>query len=1796
MIRDASTRFARQVSEMVIVAKDPKASGNIHYGRNSLTRLRARVYTFLDHPRYQKNYLFYFPAILYHVVLYFALCVTGLTLEMRDHNWLREFARQKWGLIDFDARWCAEVIGMVCSVFLVAEYVLRVWSCVSNNVYGGDPKELNAARIRENHRRGRLRYCLEWLNLLELVITIVTAFAYFVWTPHSHLRFAIFARAIHWDKSVHAWRLIQKIGRKGFRIIVPSWAIAYIIMALQSCAVYNCEMYYRLENETLADAKKTIDSLIESSYSVASLEDYDSKRIELRRSLTHFQTTIGTYSTTIASFRRQVDKMKSDTPEQQDSKKKEQKLFEELRTGDDGGIDYDDVSLSESLLPSIISVVDQTLAFAKSDAMTKMEIEARKESIHQAMSIQSQPVHDSTTTQFTPILTQNEHMSTVISTLIERLNAPPLPPITLIPFDGESTHWESLYSQYSSEIGAMSHLSDHAKLVYLRNALTGAALRSVEGIPIEGKNLKSTIARLKSVYGRSKRSNTILINQLFSIRPKSFTLEDQLECTQQLINKIHQLEDQSMVDNFALINQIAGTIHSKHLKKMYQLEPSTMKEALFHIESDLREQLEIAKLESTFRSTTRSGFHQPRERPHNPINDKFIKPSITKPYKGPSCVYCGKHEFSHCTTITSISERKAILRDKKLCSKCLSSMHPSIQCDRKCQQCTKPHHKSICDSPSNNHKQNQSTIAASITSNHSFSGIARLFTAKASLQNPINNTSATKHVFLDAGAMVSVITRSLANELNLKPHSSLPMIISGVGGESTSGDVHDVVTVNIMTTKGLYSINALIMDTVITRSMNLQPLSSEDYEIVQAQCGDVPHLTQSTIVSPDLLIGITDTQRILADSKTTTLPSGYMLTQSILGPIITGQPNSNRSISHHSTLDQSILTSLITDVPFDKRVEQYLSVDEAGREYSITEAEARLESNHKVENHFHETVEKINGHYQVQYFIKPESVNLPTNYELACSRLRSTIHSLSKNVTHLEFYNSIINDQLTAGMIEEAYHPSDQQCHYLAHQAILRLDKPTTPLRIVYDASAKLKGKSCLNDIPRYNSMSSSNEIHLVAFADASKLAMGAVIYLWTSEKSTILMCRSRLAPAKSKATIPKLELNALVMAHTLLKYAVDSIRKEFPSSIIHTHSYSDSAITLFWCLNDPNKKNNGPFVANRVNSIREISSSLSSIPNVHYHQPKYVRTDANPADHITRGLSANEMNDPTHMWWNGAPWMKDPPEKWPNDPIPPTADPPYARVIELVPSSLIDLNRCSSLSKAINITGFMLRFIQRITSKSTNATLKGKFNQFAMSSTTSLSSLERKRAFHSLIHNHQSSTIQTHEPWIKNGLISKDESDIWRANSRLDHSSISLDARSPILIPTSRDSKFARLLITDAHERMFHADSDIKDLGQSLWYTYVTAMTIGYGDFTPKTALCRTMSIVLGYCSNGLVFSIQTAVSLFLVKHASLLKLNVFYNIIYQSIAEEAHARNDKKVQNLAAKVIQSWARFHLCRRKFPSSDKFIEICCQKLYAAKQKIEKQRQVAGMMLPAKRLIKRAKRSSLTRQRSGVLDAFASPPPAHALARKRGSLPNQLHSLFSMTMATAAVFGNRVDSPDSAIAEDHDYSVTNQNTVDERFLRMHNKQAHRDSGISSISRCKTNREEFGPLVMMIQFLLFGHFKRRFRNTEFRKPPEQKVADEQRTMFGIVKSVENQFELLVTRHEGNRREQEHLERAATRISGLASKMTERMEEVDKLRKQECPIDPQSELRKRKATNVETEKKTSRDFHCKRKNTIV
>ena len=63
-------------------------------------------------------------------------------------------------------------------------------------------------------------------------------------------------------------------------------------------------------------------------------------------------------------------------------------------------------------------------------------------------------------------------------------------------------------------------------------------------------------------------------------------------------------------------------------------------------------------------------------------------------------------------------------------------------------------------------------------------------------------------------------------------------------------------------------------------------------------------------------------------------------------------------------------------------------------------------------------------------------------------------------------YDAVTREQIKNGVVEEASEPETGEVgrvHYLPHHAVIRRDKETTKLRIVYDASCKSNGTS-LND------------------------------------------------------------------------------------------------------------------------------------------------------------------------------------------------------------------------------------------------------------------------------------------------------------------------------------------------------------------------------------------------------------------------------------------------------------------------------------------------------------------------------------------------------------------------------------------------------------------------------------------------------------------------------------------------------------------------------------------------------------
>ncbi|XP_068720408.1 uncharacterized protein [Montipora capricornis] len=113
-------------------------------------------------------------------------------------------------------------------------------------------------------------------------------------------------------------------------------------------------------------------------------------------------------------------------------------------------------------------------------------------------------------------------------------------------------------------------------------------------------------------------------------------------------------------------------------------------------------------------------------------------------------------------------------------------------------------------------------------------------------------------------------------------------------------------------------------------------------------------------------------------------------------------------------------------------------------------------------------VEFVEGRYQVRLPFKEDHDLLPDNFALCKSRLVSLLKRLSVKPDVSRQYNDVIREQLKQGIIE----PVDQgttngvgKVHYIPHHEVIRVDKETTKLRVVYDASAKAQSTTpSLND------------------------------------------------------------------------------------------------------------------------------------------------------------------------------------------------------------------------------------------------------------------------------------------------------------------------------------------------------------------------------------------------------------------------------------------------------------------------------------------------------------------------------------------------------------------------------------------------------------------------------------------------------------------------------------------------------------------------------------------------------------
>lgn len=313
---------------------------------------------------------------------------------------------------------------------------------------------------------------------------------------------------------------------------------------------------------------------------------------------------------------------------------------------------------------------------------------------------------------------------------------------------------------------------------------------------------------------------------------------------------------------------------------------------------------------------------------------------------------------------------------------------------------------------------------------------------------------------------------------------------------------------------------------------------------------------------------------------------------------------------------------------------------------------------------------------------------------------------------------------------------------------------------------------------------------------------------------------RNRTIPRRCPQTIPRNELNAMVLLVEAVKIVLEAL-EPYDCKI---WLWSDSMVALSWVLNE---KNWTTYVNNRVKKIRNSGFSLDSW--------KYVPTKDNPADLSTRVGGQGIVGVLRDLWQNGPAFISQNSTRWPDKKILLTRKSQCSIVRqEEIPDDLSgfldSLQQISSFDGIVRTMAIILRWGKR------NKGLKGFVTadeyEYAFQVLVRLLQKEHYSHEYQLLSNqiqvNKGSKLSSLTPFMdRNGII--------RSYSRLEHADGLSDAEKlPIIFPN--EAKMAWKLIFKAHEMTLHG-------GEKLTRRWIT----GHGIHMIK--LATKISNVINSC-----------------------------------------------------------------------------------------------------------------------------------------------------------------------------------------------------------------------------------------------------------------------------------------------------------------------------------------------------------
>ena len=428
------------------------------------------------------------------------------------------------------------------------------------------------------------------------------------------------------------------------------------------------------------------------------------------------------------------------------------------------------------------------------------------------------------------------------------------------------------------------------------------------------------------------------------------------------------------------------------------------------------------------------------------------------------CPNChGQHGLAFCPDFKALSRSKRweLMRKLGLCGGCLRKGHWRRDCrSAKCEKCGEKHHTLLHqdqEKPSGRHSgqavpsssEKPTTMATSDAQPRNVSFLVLPVVLES------NGRSMVVNALLDSASSASYIREEIAEELKL-PGKLCDFNAAVVGGQTVSGRRRRV-RAGIRSTDGQFSANLTAWALpAITRDEEV--VNWEELKDAYQHLQDVPvrNLPSGSI---DLLIGLD----VVAAHKVLDERSGRegepIARQLPLGWVCFG-PTPTESVS----FPRAYQNEEISDNDADRRLEQLVSnfwdteaVGQTDQKATLTAAEQ------EAENLVSATMELKDDHIITKIpWTNGHSPNVTESRSMAESRLDSLERTLSRKPEVAKQYNEVLENHLAKGYIVKCS-GSDQQHQdqwFLPHFPVIRQDKETTKVRVVFDAAATVNGKS----------------------------------------------------------------------------------------------------------------------------------------------------------------------------------------------------------------------------------------------------------------------------------------------------------------------------------------------------------------------------------------------------------------------------------------------------------------------------------------------------------------------------------------------------------------------------------------------------------------------------------------------------------------------------------------------------------------------------------------------------------------